>query len=99
MIHMVNCLRCFPYMQNIAVTCWVISACTVTSLGQGGYLCFVLEGTQLTFKHSTSSQEMIQMEEQKHNLPRLDSVSLSVPCSNQLGLAMTESTDCLDSVW
>lgn len=72
-------------MQNIAIMCQVISACTVTSLGQGGYLCFVLEGTQLTFKHSTSSQEMIQMEKQKHNLPGLDSAFYQLLAQIHLG--------------
>lgn len=94
-----NCLHCFPYVHKIAVTRWVVSVCAVTSLGQGGYLCFVLEGTQLALKHSTGSQEMIQMEKQKHDLPGLDSISLSVPCSNQIRLTRTERSDCLETVW
>lgn len=98
-IHMINCLHCFLHAHKAAVTCWVVSVCTVTSLGQGGYLCFVLEGAQLALKHLTGSQEMIQMEKQKHDLPGLDSISLSVLCSNQIRLARIERSDCLETVW
>lgn len=98
-IHMINCLHCFPYAHEAAVTCQAVSVCTVTSLGQGGYLCFVLEGPQLALKHSTGSQEMIQMEKQKHNLPGLDSIPLSVVCSNQIRLARTKRSDWLETVW
>lgn len=98
-IHMINCLHCSPYAHKVAVTCWVVSVCTITSLGQRSYLCFVLEGTQLALKHSTGSQEMIQMEKQKHDLPGLDSISLSVLCSNQIRLARIERSDCLETVW